>query len=121
MTTWQAVEDAVMALPRHKPLKVMSDQVPPPAREGFYASTGLNRAAEAHYRRRVCAGFRGVHVLVFDDHYLVHWDRFDPSFSVLLHFLDDVSWACLRALRRGLARLRGAASHMDLVPVAFVA
>lgn len=104
---WDTVEQATLGLRRHAPVMVPKQVVPHPREAGFYASVGLNRSASAHYRRRVEGGLRGIHVLAYDDHYLVHWDRIDPSFSVVLHFLDDVTWACARFLVRQYRYLAG--------------
>lgn len=100
---WAGIEADVLRLRRHEPLWVPKDRIQHPVEAGFYSSVGLNRSADAHFRRR-SVGFRGIHVLAFPDHYLVHWDRIDPSVSVVLHFLDDVGWAFARWLHRIVRR-----------------
>jgi hypothetical protein len=103
---WQAIASVVLALPAHQPLEVERRAVPHPRACGFYASTGLDRRCLHHYRRALPDG-KGLHVHVFRTHYLVHWDRVDPSVSVLRHFWHDVT----RALARSARRVRMEAVH----------
>jgi hypothetical protein len=102
---WSAIATAVLALPPHQPLEVRRAAVPDPKDCGFYASTGLDRKCLHHYRCALPDG-RGLHVHVFRRRYLVHWDRVDPSVSVLRHFWHDVTRALARSARR---------VHMDAV------
>ena len=98
---WDAVAAVVLALPAHQPLEVPRGRLPHPRGCGFYESTGLNRKCLHHYRLALPDG-RGLHVHVHRRRYLVHWDRVDPSVSVLRHFWLDVT----RALLRGAWRIR---------------
>lgn len=104
---WDRVQKAALALKRHAPLVVPKDSIGSPAGSGFYKSVGLDHRAHAHWRRRIPGSLRGLHVLVFADHYLVHWDRIDPSVSVVLHFVDDVSWTFFRFIGRMARRMAG--------------
>ena len=99
-TPWHAVALAVMALPKHGKMLVPRAAVPHPSEAGLYRSTGLNRKCSGHYRHAMPDG-RGLHVHEYADHYHVHWDAWDPSVSLLRHFLHDVMAALTRPLRRG--------------------
>ena len=96
---WQALATLVLALPPHQPLEVGRHTLPHPGSCGFYQSTGLNRKCLHHFRKCLPDG-RGLHVLVHRRRYVVHWDRVDPSVSVLRHFWHDVTRAMARTLRR---------------------
>lgn len=96
---WDAIAIAVLALPAHQPLEVPRDRLPHPRGSGFYESTGLNRKCLHHYRLALPDG-RGLHVHVHRRRYVVHWDRVDPSVSVLRHFFADVTRALARSVRR---------------------
>lgn len=98
---WDTLTSLVLALPPHQPLEVQPDQLPHPRSCGFYESTGLNRKCLHHFRKPLPDG-RGLHVHVHRRRYVVHWDRVDPSVSVLRHFWHDVT----RAMARGLRRVR---------------
>lgn len=103
---WHAIANVVLALPAHQPLQVERRQVPHPRACGFYPSTGLDRRCLHHYRLALPDG-KGLHVHAFRTHYLVHWDRVDPSVSVWRHFWHDVT----RALARSARRIRMEAVH----------
>ena len=96
---WDALASLVLALPPHQPVEVPRERLPHPRACGFYESTGLNRKCLHHFRKRLPDG-RGLHVHVHRRRYVVHWDRVDPSVSVLRHFGLDVTRAIGRALRR---------------------
>jgi hypothetical protein len=96
---WEAIASVVLALPPHQSLTVDRARIPHPKQCGFYLSTGLERKCLHHYRYRLPDG-RGLHVHSFRNHYLVHWDRVDPSVSVLRHFWHDVTRAVGRSIRR---------------------
>ncbi|MGB1698024.1 MAG: hypothetical protein ACPHK8_06460 [Thermoplasmatota archaeon] len=99
---WKQVQTAVLEQPLHAPVRVEKHHVPHPEDVGFYMSRGLNRSAHRHFRLPI-ADQKGLHVLEYDDHYLVHWDRIDPSVSMLGHFLGDVVTAFGQAVRRRAA------------------
>ncbi|MGB0651913.1 MAG: hypothetical protein ACPGQL_01825 [Thermoplasmatota archaeon] len=103
---WQDAARAVLALPPHAPLRLERGEVPHPEACGFYRSTGLNRAADAHFRFPL-GDDRGLHALEFGDHFLVHWDRIDPSVSVLGHFVADVLSVTKRRVLGALGRVDG--------------
>lgn len=94
---WSTIAAAVLALPKHGKLDVPRDQVPHPEQVGLYRSVGLARKCE-HYRHAMPDG-RGLHVHVFATHYRVHWDAFDPSVSLVKHFVHDVMHALTRPMR----------------------
>lgn len=109
---WQSIANVVLALPAHQPVEVERRHVPHPRACGFYASTGLDRRCLHHYRRALPDG-RGLHVHVFRTHYLVHWDRVDPSVSVWRHFWQDVTRALARSVRRIRMEAVRAADHLN--------
>jgi len=97
---WEAIAGVVLALPAAP----VPHRRPRPASltPGNAASTdqhGAGAQVPAHYRYPLPDG-RGLHVHSFRSHYLVHWDRVDPSVSVLRHFWLDVTRAIGRSLRR---------------------
>lgn len=96
---WDALASLVLALPAHQPLEVPRERLPHPGGCGFYESTGLNRKCLHHFRKPLPDG-RGLHVHVHRRRYVVHWDRVDPSVSVVRHFWHDVTRAFGRGLRR---------------------
>lgn len=95
---WKAVALAALALPQHGKLVVPRDRVPHPKDAGLYLSVGLAQKCR-HYRKALPDG-RGLHVHEYADCFVVHWDAVDPSVSVLRHFLEDVTRAVGRRLRR---------------------
>jgi hypothetical protein len=97
-TAWQGIALAALALPRHEKLVVARDGVPHPRESGLYPSIGLAQKCR-HYRKALPDG-RGLHVHEYADRFVVHWDAVDPSVSVLRHFLEDVTHAVSRRLRR---------------------
>jgi hypothetical protein len=97
-TAWQGIALAALALPRHEKLVVSREGVPHPKDAGLYLSVGLAQKCR-HYRRALPDG-RGLHVHEYADRFVVHWDAVDPSVSVLRHFLEDVTHAISRRLRR---------------------
>ena len=96
---WDTLASLVLALPPHQPLEVSRQHLPHPRSCGFYESTGLNRKCLHHFRKPLPDG-RGLHVHVHRRRYVVHWDRVDPSVSVLRHFWHDVTRAIARTVRR---------------------
>lgn len=97
-TAWHGIALAALALPRHEKLVVARDRVPHPKDSGLYLSVGLAQKCR-HYRKALPDG-RGLHVHEYADRFVVHWDAVDPSVSVLRHFLEDVTHAFSRRLRR---------------------
>jgi hypothetical protein len=97
-TAWQGITLTALALPRHEKLVVSRTGVPHPRDSGLYASIGLAQKCR-HYRKALPDG-RGLHVHEYADRFVVHWDAVDPSISVVRHFLEDVTHAISRRLRR---------------------
>jgi hypothetical protein len=107
-TEWTLLAPLVLALPLHARYLVPREAVPHPEDAGFYRSIGLASAA-AHYRLPLPDG-RGLHVHEFLDHFRVHWDRVDPSVSLVGHFVHDV----IAAARRGMLTLLGRREPLPL-------
>lgn len=88
MPEWDALIDEVRHGPPNTNRKIPKDSVGHPRAVGFRRSLGQDFRARAHWRRALPDG-AGAHVLEFSDHYLVHWDRFDPQAHLLKHLWID--------------------------------
>ena len=86
--SWGDVARAVLNLPEHIDLKVMKWSVPHPLEAGFREGLGDPVGQKANYRLALFDG-RGLHVKEYDNYYLIHWDRWDPSIYPLRHIFED--------------------------------
>ena len=55
---------------------------------GFYRSMGESRGQKEDYRLALADG-TGIHIRVYADHYMGHWDKRDPKRDALGHLLHD--------------------------------
>lgn len=85
---WRVVREHVLLTDAGLNARFDKHMLPPPKEAGFRRSLGQDLRARKHWRRALPNG-AGLHVLEFDDHYLVHWDRFDPQAHLLGHLWHD--------------------------------
>ncbi len=86
---WQGIANAVLATPAHTNQQYgLHVATHPQHLPGFYPSVGQNLLAKEHWRLKMADG-RQLHVLVFDDHYKVHWDHYDAHSELVMHLLVD--------------------------------
>ena len=106
--SWGDVTRAVLNLPEHKDLKVMKWSVPHPLEAGFREGLGDPVGQKANYRLALPNG-RGLHVKEYDHHYLIHWDRVDPSIDLVGHIIEDAPHVLAILGIGGIAVIIGAA------------
>ncbi len=87
ITMWWSYENQVLQLPCHTDIRILKNYTSRPENSGYYKSTGT-KTSQAHWRKRL-PDDRGIHVIEFQDHYLMHWDRVDPSCSLWGHLVND--------------------------------
>mgnify|MGYP001773268492 CR=1 FL=1 len=86
---WSRIIHKVLRLPAHKDIVVeKSSTLVHPTLVGFRRSIGEPHGQSADYRLRLYDG-RSIHVREYSDHYRVHWDRVDPSVSIVAHLKHD--------------------------------
>ncbi len=97
MQSWNTIVQLVLKYPPHQDLKVDKSAVLHPLKEGFVRRIGELQGQIADFGRRLPDG-RGVHIREFDDHFLVHWDKVDPS-DPIGHLVQDAPhWIGIGAL-----------------------
>jgi len=87
MLSWKYIVSNVLRLPFHQDLKVEKSAICHPAKEGFVKSLGEFQGQIADYRKRLSDG-RSIHVREYSTHYLIHWDKVDPS-NPIGHLIED--------------------------------
>lgn len=75
---------------------------------GYYRSTGLPVGQVADFRKALPDG-RGIHIRIYNNRATAHWDRIDPSRSLIGHLLADAPVPTILATA-GIAVLAGALS-----------
>ena len=86
--SWVNTIDYVLSFPPHYDLSFSKFELPHPAQSGFVLRIGEQKGQIADYGTTVGDG-HGIHILEFQDHYLVHWDEVDPSISPIDHIVKD--------------------------------
>ncbi|MEM0364014.1 MAG: hypothetical protein QW450_03145 [Candidatus Nitrosocaldus sp.] len=85
---WSKIIYEVLRLPMHKDMVVEKGSVVHPTVVGFKRSIGEPHGQSADYRLRLYDG-KSIHVREYNNHYKVHWDRVDPSVSIIGHLKHD--------------------------------
>lgn len=88
MNSWSYIARVVLNLPEHTDRKVMKWSVPHPLEAGFRKGHGDYAEQKGDYRLALLDG-RGLHIKEYDNYYLIHWDRWDPSINPLGHIFED--------------------------------
>lgn len=89
MVVWSKIIDKVLTLPAHEDMIVKkSNALIHPTLVGFKRSVGEPHGQSADYRLRLYDG-KSIHVREYNDHYRVHWDKVDPSVSIIAHLKHD--------------------------------
>ena len=78
----------VLRFPPHYDLRFSKFTLPHPSQSGFVERIGEPKGQLADYGVTVENG-HGIHVLEFQDHYLVHWDEVDPTTNPIDHIIKD--------------------------------
>lgn len=86
MFTWNYVVVEVLHQPCHTNLKVRKTEIAHPSRSSFYLSTGEPQGQLADYRKCLQDG-RGLHIREYEEYYLIHWDKVDPS-NIIGHLIE---------------------------------
>jgi hypothetical protein len=87
MLTWNYVTIEVLRRPCHTDLKVKKTEIAHPSRCGFYLGTGEPQGQGADYRKCLQDG-KGLHIREYEEYYLIHWDKVDPS-NFIGHLIED--------------------------------
>ncbi len=85
---WGYIARVVLNQQEHTDLQIMKLSVPHPLEAGFRKGRGDYAGQKANYRLALPDG-RGLHVKEYDDYYLIHRDRWDPSIDPLRHIIED--------------------------------
>ncbi len=88
MIEWSKIVEKVLTLPAHEDVIVKKSAIIHPTLVGFKRSVGEPHGQRADYRLRLYDG-KSIHVREYNDHYRVHWDKVDPSTSVIAHLKHD--------------------------------
>ena len=97
---WWDIQRQVLEKPVYEDVKISKASVIHPRYSSeFYRSIGTT-VCNAHWRKLLPDG-KCLHACEFDDHYLVHWDYFDPKDNPWGHILLDAkeySWPIIGAV-----------------------
>ncbi len=85
---WNNLANYVLSMPAHYDVAVPKDIYVHPLQAGFGPRLGEPKGQIADYGLTVSDG-RGIHVLEFQDRYLIHWDIRDPVADPLGHIAQD--------------------------------
>jgi len=88
MQTWAQIISKVSSMQPHEKLKVDKSKIRHPAFSGFVRSVGSLNGQLADWEKTLPDG-RRIHVVEFEDHYLVHWDRVSPLVDPVEHLKKD--------------------------------
>lgn len=103
---WTNLTNYVLRCPAHYDIVVLKDSYIHPLQAGFVYSAGEPKSQLADYRMAVYGG-KGLHILEYQNHYLVHWDLVDPSVDFVEHIKQDApNWGPVLAAV-GLAAVIG--------------
>ena len=78
----------VLSYPPHYDLSFPKFDLPHPSRTGFVLRLGEQKGQIADYGLSITDG-RGIHVLEYQDRYLVHWDEVDALTNPIGHIVRD--------------------------------
>lgn len=85
---WNSITNFVLMRAPRDEIKVLKADIGLPVLEGFQPATGTPRGQRADWRFTL-PDCKDIHVVEFDDHYLVHWDEVAPSCDPVEHLRRD--------------------------------
>ena len=86
--SWRNILNYVLTLPAHQDIAISKHGSPHPLQVGFAFRLGEARGQMADYGVTVSDG-RGIHIMEYQDVYLLHWDKADPLTNPIGHILQD--------------------------------
>lgn len=85
---WWEIQNRVRQKPVHTDIKVSKASISHPQySSGFYPHFG-ERICKGHWRKRLPDN-KCLHVMEFENYYLVHWDWVDPALNPIGHLILD--------------------------------
>ena len=104
--SWRAIVNAVLKLPKGVNVSISKRGLPHPRDCGFVRTLGSPKGQRADWELILPDG-RRVHVLEFEDTYLIHWDEVSPLVDPINHLRKDApKWYVLYKVVSTILKLR---------------